>query len=327
MNASLQTRSNPAVRNARSSAAGQPVAHRTRYEVRTDETSGAVVVRGRASGTGGNTVGRHVGGVGRTGELYGIGHRGNTADSANTLTLRGILPLRVEGKDTPGGAGNGLATFGSGEPDGREAAGATLLRLTPVADRAGEGVQGGAQGEHPAVAEDHIAEFTAYVRERRASLYATAYHLTGDRYEAEDLLQSALFSTYRAWGRITDKAAVGGYLRRTMTNLHISAWRRRKLAEYPTEELPETVGDTDAMGGTELRAVLWQALAKLPENQRTMLVLRYYEGKTDPEIADVLGISVGTVKSSIWRALRRLRDDEHLNRTGDTAHAFGELVA
>lgn len=48
-----------------------------------------------------------------------------------------------------------------------------------------------------------------YVRERRASLYATAYHLTGDRYEAEDLLQSALFSTYRAWGRITDKAAVG----------------------------------------------------------------------------------------------------------------------
>ncbi|MFC5646718.1 MULTISPECIES: SigE family RNA polymerase sigma factor [Kitasatospora] len=171
------------------------------------------------------------------------------------------------------------------------------------------------------------AEFTAYVQERRASLYATAYHLTGDRYEAEDLLQSALFSTYRAWDRITDKAAVGGYLRRTMTNLHISAWRRRKVNEYPTEELPETAGDTDAMGGTELRAVLWQALAKLPENQRTMLVLRYYEGRTDPEIADILGISVGTVKSSIWRALRRLRDDDQLNRTGDTVHAFGELVA
>jgi RNA polymerase sigma-70 factor (sigma-E family) len=171
------------------------------------------------------------------------------------------------------------------------------------------------------------AAFTAYVQERRASLYATAYHLTGDRFAAEDLLQSALFSTYRAWDRISDKAAVGGYLRRTMTNLHISAWRRRKLSEYPTEELPETVGDTDEMGGTELRAVLWQALARLPEQQRTMLVLRYYEGRTDPEIADILGISVGTVKSSIWRSLRRMRDDQALSFGRDEEDAFGELVA
>ncbi|GAB2723813.1 SigE family RNA polymerase sigma factor [Streptomyces bullii] len=174
---------------------------------------------------------------------------------------------------------------------------------------------------------DAEAAFTAYVQERRASLYATAYHLTGDRFEAEDLLQSALFSTYKAWDRISDKAAVGGYLRRTMTNLHISAWRRRKLNEYPTEELPETPGDTDAMRGTELRAVLWQALARLPELQRTMLVLRYYEGRTDPEIAEILDISVGTVKSSIWRSLRRLREDEVLSFGRDEENAFGELVA
>ncbi|MFE9255178.1 SigE family RNA polymerase sigma factor [Streptomyces sp. NPDC006879] len=171
------------------------------------------------------------------------------------------------------------------------------------------------------------AAFTAYVRERRSALYATAFHLTGDRHEAEDLLQSALFSTYRAWDRISDKAAVGGYLRRTMTNLHISAWRRRKLNEYPTEELPETVSDTDAMRGTELRAVLWQALARLPETQRTMLVLRYYEGRTDPEIAEILDISVGTVKSSIWRSLRRLREDQALGQGRDEADCFGELVA
>ncbi|MFE0105136.1 SigE family RNA polymerase sigma factor [Streptomyces sp. NPDC059009] len=191
------------------------------------------------------------------------------------------------------------------------------------------GAHGGAAygedtGERTSLSE---AEFTAYVQERRASLYATAYHLTGDRFEAEDLLQSALFSTYRAWDRISDKAAVGGYLRRTMTNLHISAWRRRKLNEYPTEELPETVGDTDAMRGTELRAVLWQALARLPELQRTMLVLRYYEGRTDPEIADILDISVGTVKSSIWRSLRRLREDEVLSFGRDQEESFGELVA
>lgn len=186
----------------------------------------------------------------------------------------------------------------------------------------------GERRESVAEAADTEAAFTAYVRERRASLYATAYHLTGDRFEAEDLLQSALFSTYRAWDRITDKAAVGGYLRRTMTNLHISAWRRRKLNEYPTEELPETPSaDHDAMRGTELRAVLWQALARLPELQRTMLVLRYYEGRTDPEIADILNISVGTVKSSIWRSLRRLRDDEALSLGRDQEECFGELVA
>lgn len=193
----------------------------------------------------------------------------------------------------------------------------------------GGSTYGEAMGERQAPARDEDAEavFTAYVRERRASLYATAYHLTGDRFEAEDLLQSALFSTYRAWDRISDKAAVGGYLRRTMTNLHISAWRRRKLNEYPTEELPETAGDTDAMRGTELRAVLWQALARLPELQRTMLVLRYYEGRTDPEIAAILDISVGTVKSSIWRSLRRLREDEVLSFGRDEEESFGELVA
>ncbi|RSS38844.1 SigE family RNA polymerase sigma factor [Streptomyces sp. WAC07061] len=179
----------------------------------------------------------------------------------------------------------------------------------------------------PAPSSSSEAEFTAYVQERRAALFATAFHLTGDRHEAEDLLQSALFSTYRAWDRISDKAAVGGYLRRTMTNLHISAWRRRKLNEYPTEELPETASDTDAMRGTELRAVLWQALARIPEPQRTMLVLRYYEGRTDPEIAEILGISVGTVKSSIWRSLRRLREDEVLSFGRDEAESFGELVA
>ncbi|MGW1374967.1 SigE family RNA polymerase sigma factor [Streptomyces sp. NPDC002446] len=198
----------------------------------------------------------------------------------------------------------------------------------------GDAAHGGAEygeatGERRSASEAAEAEaaFTAYVQERRASLYATAYHLTGDRYEAEDLLQSALFSTFRAWDRISDKAALGGYLRRTMTNLHISAWRRRKLNEYPTEELPETAGDVDAMRGTELRAVLWQALARLPETQRTMLVLRYYEGRTDPEIADILNISVGTVKSSIWRALRRLREDEVLSFGRDEEESFGELVA
>jgi RNA polymerase sigma-70 factor (sigma-E family) len=207
---------------------------------------------------------------------------------------------------------------------GRQHTGCVTVVDAHTGETHGGTAYGEGSGERRTLSE---VEFTTYVQERRASLYATAYHLTGDRFEAEDLLQSALFSTYKAWDRISDKAAVGGYLRRTMTNLHISAWRRRKLNEYPTEELPETPGDTDAMRGTELRTVLWQALARLPEQQRTMLVLRYYEGRTDPEIADILGISVGTVKSSIWRSLRRLRDDEVLSSGRDLEESFGELVA
>ncbi|MFE7650758.1 SigE family RNA polymerase sigma factor [Streptomyces phaeoluteigriseus] len=260
----------------------------------------------------------------------------NTLHSLNTSAVITRLHDVNRGSEKPGSDGGPSRTSvferggarGCVRGTGRQHTGI----MTVVDARTGEtpaAADGGAayredSGERRSLSE---AEFTAYVQERRASLYATAYHLTGDRFEAEDLLQSALFSTYRAWERISDKAAVGGYLRRTMTNLHISAWRRRKLNEYPTEELPETAGDTDAMRGTELRTVLWQALTRLPELQRTMLVLRYYEGRTDPEIADILGISVGTVKSSIWRSLRRLREDEVLSFGRDEEDAFGELVA
>ncbi|MEU5886541.1 SigE family RNA polymerase sigma factor [Streptomyces sp. NPDC047461] len=246
----------------------------------------------------------------------------------NTLHSNSTSAVITRLHDVNGGRGSEKSGAVSGRGCARGAGRQHTAYMTVVDGLTGEAHGGSAyregSGERRSLSE---AEFTAYVQERRASLYATAYHLTGDRFEAEDLLQSALFSTYRAWDRISDKAAVGGYLRRTMTNLHISAWRRRKLNEYPTEELPETPGDTDAMRGTELRAVLWQALARLPELQRTMLVLRYYEGRTDPEIADILDISVGTVKSSIWRSLRRLREDEVLSFGRDEEDAFGELVA
>ncbi|MFC5719032.1 SigE family RNA polymerase sigma factor [Streptomyces gamaensis] len=250
----------------------------------------------------------------------------NTLHSTTTsAVIRTRLHDAGRGQEKSGAVGGRGCARGTGRtrPPYMVAIDAATYGQAPAAAQAPDGA--GQAGSRAARTDD---EFTAYVQERRAALYATAYHLTGDRHEAEDLLQSALFSTYRAWDRISDKAAVGGYLRRTMTNLHISAWRRRKLNEYPTEELPETAGETDAMRGTELRAVLWQALARLPELQRTMLVLRYYEGRTDPEIAEILDISVGTVKSSIWRSLRRLRDDEAIGSAERSVReSFGELVA
>ena len=284
-------------------------------------TSAAVQTRLHAKGGSaeGMAPGRATRGTGESGAA-------NARGCGRGAGRRPPYMVAIAGSTGPGGTGAKPAGNGqTADPGGNGGkAGGDGGRKKAYGEVPGEtvGTQAGAAAEA-----DSTAAFTAYVAERRASLYATAYHLTGDRFEAEDLLQSALFSTYRAWDRISDKAAVGGYLRRTMTNLHISAWRRRKLAEYPTEELPEAPGESDAMRGTELRTVLWQALARLPEMQRTMLVLRYYEGRTDPEIADVLGISVGTVKSSIWRSLRRLRDDEALSFGRDREESFEELVA
>ena len=81
--------------------------------------------------------------------------------------------------------------------------------------------------------------FRDYVRARRRALLRTAYLLTGNVADAEDLVQSALAKTYLAWDRIEDRGALDGYVRRAMVNTHISWWRRRRVEEFPTDEIPE----------------------------------------------------------------------------------------
>jgi RNA polymerase sigma-70 factor (sigma-E family) len=157
-------------------------------------------------------------------------------------------------------------------------------------------------------------EFRDYVAGRSAALLRTAYLLTGNRQDAEDLMQTALAKTYLAWGRIRDKRAIDGYVRRVMVNQRTSAWRRRRIDERPTVDLPEprdaagrdTEGDSHAER-LALSDALWQALAELPRKQRIAVVLRYYEDLSEAETAATLGVSVGTVKSSVSRALSRLR--------------------
>ncbi|GAA4522115.1 MULTISPECIES: SigE family RNA polymerase sigma factor [Nonomuraea] len=151
-------------------------------------------------------------------------------------------------------------------------------------------------------------EFREYVRARGPALLRAANQLTGHPLDAEDLLQNALTKTYLAWDRIQDRAALDGYVRRAMVNINISQWRRRKLEEYPSDELPETVIVTDSAGG-EVHERLEQALQGLPARMRAAVVLRYYEDMTEPEIARRLGISVGTVKSTVSRAMAKLRTE------------------
>ncbi|PZG89404.1 SigE family RNA polymerase sigma factor [Streptomyces sp. NTH33] len=159
--------------------------------------------------------------------------------------------------------------------------------------------------------------FAAYVRARQPVLLRTARSLTANQSDAEDLLQTALAKTYTAWERIEDHRALDGYVRRALLNTRTSQWRKRKVDEFACEELPEPDPVACAPDPAEqqvLRDAMWRAIMKLPVRQRAMVVLRYYEDLSEVQTAEVLGVSVGTVKSAVSRALGKLRDDPELDR-------------
>ncbi|MFG3553311.1 SigE family RNA polymerase sigma factor [Micromonospora sp. NPDC047557] len=149
-------------------------------------------------------------------------------------------------------------------------------------------------------------EFREFVAARSAALLRTAYLLTGDWATAEDLLQTALTKTYLAWKRLGGIEAVEPYARRVMVNTSTSWWRRRWHGERPTEVLPERPG-VDEIEQQLDRDLLWRHLRELPNRQRAVLVLRYYEDMSEAQTAALLDISPGTVKSQASRALATLR--------------------
>ncbi|HET7244969.1 MAG TPA: SigE family RNA polymerase sigma factor [Streptosporangiaceae bacterium] len=119
-----------------------------------------------------------------------------------------------------------------------------------------------------------------------------AYLRTRNLADAEDLVQAALARTYQAWDLIQDRNALDGYVRRAMANTHISWWRRRRLEEYPTDEVPDrTVADHAADG--ELSESVQRALDRLPSRMRAAVILRYREDMSETEVAAALGISQG----------------------------------
>jgi RNA polymerase sigma-70 factor (sigma-E family) len=157
---------------------------------------------------------------------------------------------------------------------------------------------------------DRVA-FGEYVRARSGMLLRAAQAMTGNRADAEDLVQATLVKAYQSWDRIDDQAALDTYVRRVMVNTHISGWRRRRLDEYPTDELPDSP-EADVTGDRDLHDVVQRALDRLPRQMRATLMLRYYDDLTEPEVAARLGISVGTVKSTVARAVAKLRKDAEL---------------
>jgi RNA polymerase sigma-70 factor (sigma-E family) len=150
------------------------------------------------------------------------------------------------------------------------------------------------------------AEYADFVRARTHALLRSAYLLTGDRHLAEDLVQEALARTHRSWSRLTDVSNAEAYARRTMYHLQVSIWRRRRVAESLPGTMPET-GVDDHAEATARRVAVQRALLTLSARQRAVIVLRFFEDHTEVEAADLLGVSVSTVKTQTGRALARLR--------------------
>jgi RNA polymerase sigma-70 factor (sigma-E family) len=154
---------------------------------------------------------------------------------------------------------------------------------------------------------DRYEGFEEFVSARGQALMGTAYLLTGDRHLAEDLLQIVLTKVARRWPAIRHDGSPEGYTRKALYREFVS-WRRvARNRELPSDAVPETAFAADVADATVRKLALRQALSRLTPRQRAVLVLRFYEDRTEAETAALLGCTVGTVKSQTYHALKRLR--------------------
>jgi RNA polymerase sigma-70 factor (sigma-E family) len=160
--------------------------------------------------------------------------------------------------------------------------------------------------------------FEEFMSSRWAGLVRLAFGLTGDRWLAEDLAQTALANAYAAWWRVRRADDPDAYVRRILINAARGRFRRGPVREQPqTAEAPgpATAGtraaagaDADPAAAVADRSALLAALATLPPRQRAVVVLRYWEDLTDAQAGALLGCSASTVRSQAARALAKLRD-------------------
>lgn len=164
------------------------------------------------------------------------------------------------------------------------------------------------------------AEFSAYVAARREHVRRAAYLLCRDWHKADDLTQTAFVKLYGAWDRVRDRAALDGYVRSCLVRATVDESRRPWRRESATQEMPEGGSSAappgfggraphaaDLSGPVVDRAVVHRALAQVPEGQRMVLVLRFYEGLDVAATAATLGCSEGNVKSQTSRGLKALK--------------------
>jgi RNA polymerase sigma-70 factor (sigma-E family) len=151
-------------------------------------------------------------------------------------------------------------------------------------------------------------DFEEYVRAQTRALLRLAYILTGDGHLAEDVVQESLARVHGRWGRIRQAGSPHAYVRRVVVNEVRSRQRRRRV--FLVFRSPEHIPDRqvfDTGDAASERDDMWALVSALPPRQRAVLVLRYYEGLPDQEIAETLSISPVTVRTTASRALAALR--------------------
>lgn len=154
-------------------------------------------------------------------------------------------------------------------------------------------------------------EFEQFAAGHADGLLRNAYLMSGDRGEAEDLVQECLVRLARRWPRVRSMDHPGAYARRILFNLAVDGARQRTRRHAELRTAPETDGldsEDPTAAAFEARASLVQALGELPARQRAVLVLRYFADLPEAEVAKILDCPVGTVKSNASRGLESLRE-------------------
>lgn len=196
-----------------------------------------------------------------------------------------------------------------------------MTAFAPAIESGGGGVGATCQGRGPAVPAD-LPDFTEFVEVNLPGLLRYGHALTGNPHDAADLVQTVLEKVGARWAHVRRSAGDPvAYVRRSMANAHISKWRRRRK-EKLVADLPEPRA-LPAPDPFE-HEPLWQALRELPPRQRAVIVLRYYEGLSEAEIATSLGVSQGTVKSQASKAMTTLRGKLAVTATSSVEHNNGE---
>jgi RNA polymerase sigma-70 factor (sigma-E family) len=148
-------------------------------------------------------------------------------------------------------------------------------------------------------------DFRGFFAQHYERLCRLGFLLTGDPAQAEELAQDALVRTWRRWRLLGRPDNPETYARKVLVNRHRSLLRRALVeARYRYRDRPN---ESYSHEQREDAIVLWAATHRLPLRQRAVLVLRYYEDLSEAEIARVLGMPVGTVKTLARRGLARLR--------------------